>query len=176
MSGKGQVINSVKNVFDSSNVLVAGANTTIAQFIDAVEEGTLADANGVTKGCKIYGFYLSIFVFSEGGELATEVPLVDWYIMKDPGTMMQTIGFTANGMPTPGATGTHKNKRFIIHEEKGLAGGGDASLSGIPMVFKGVLKIPRGMQSFRIQDRMTLNIRSNFAAKVCVKVIYKWFT
>ncbi len=166
---------SIKNVFDASNVLVAGANTTIAQFADAVDSATLADPNGVEKGSKIYSFFLTIYIYSEGGELATEVPLVDWYVCKDPGTLMQTIGFSATGFPTPGATGTHLNKRFIFHEEKGLAGGGDASLSGVPMVFKGVLKVPKGYQTMRIGDRLTLNIRSNFAAKVCTKVIYKWY-
>ncbi len=174
--GKGGQINSVKNVFDSSNVLVASTNTIIAQLADAVDSAALADPNGVEKGCKIYSTYLSVFVFSEGGELATEVPLVDWYIIKDPGATLQTIGFTANGFPTPGATGTHKNKRFIMHEEKGLAGGGDASLAGVPMVFKGVIKIPPGFQTMRAEDRITLNIRANFAAKTCVKAIYRWYT
>ncbi len=173
MSGKGQVIHSTKNVFDSSNVLVASTNTTIAQFIDAVDAPVLADPNGVLKNSKVYSTYLSVFVFSEGGELATEVPLVDWYVIKDNGTTLQTSGFTATGFPTPGATGTHQNKRFILHEEKGLAGGGDASLAGVPMVFKGVIKIPRGMQTFRIGDRLTLNIRANFAAKTCVNSIYE---
>ncbi len=146
------------------------------QFADAVDAATLADPNGVSKNSKIFSVYLSIFAISEGGEVATEVPLFDWYLMKDPGTVMQTSGFTATGMPTPGATGTHQNKRFILHEEKGLTGGGDASLSGVPMVFKGVLKIPPGMQTMRVNDRLTINCRANFATKFCGKAIYKWYT
>ncbi len=173
--GLGNVISGTKNVFDTSNIIVASTNTTVAIPVDTLDDAALADPNGVRKNCKIYSIYMSIFAISEGGEVATEVPLFDWYIMKDPGKNMQTAGFVANGMPTPGATGTHQNKRYILHEEKGLTGGGDISLAGMPMVFKGVIKIPPGMRTFRFNDRMLVNCRGNFATKFCSKFIYKWY-
>ncbi len=119
---------------------------------------------------------MSLFFISEGGELAAEVPLVDWYVIKDNGSTMQTAGFVVTGLPTPGTTGLHENKRFILHHEKGLAGGGDVSLTGLPMIFKGVIKIPKGMQTFRSGDRILIIARANFASKFCLQAIYKWFT
>ncbi len=117
---------------------------------------------------------MSSFYIAEGGELATEVPLVDWYIIKDNAGVMGST-FDADHLPTPGATGSHENKRYIIHTEKGLTGGGDVSLAGIPMVFKGVIRVPRGMQSMRMGDSWKLIARTNFNTKVCVQFIYKYY-
>ncbi len=172
---QGAGMSGTKNVFDTSNVIAPTTNTTVAIPVDTLDDAALADPNGVRKNCKIFSMYLSVFAISEGGEVATEVPLIDWYFMKDPGKIMQTAGFVAGGMPTPGATGTHQNKRFILHEEKGLSGGGEASIAGVPMVFKGVIKIPKGMQTFRFNDRILINIRTNFQSKFCLKAIYKWY-
>ncbi len=169
-------INSRKNVFDISSVIAASTNAVVANPVDTVENALLSDVNGVTRGCKIYSIYMSLFFISEGGELAAEVPLVDWYVIKDNGSTMQTAGFVVTGLPTPGTTGLHENKRFILHHEKGLAGGGDVSLTGLPMIFKGVIKIPKGMQTFRSGDRILIIARANFASKFCLQAIYKWFT
>ncbi len=118
--------------------------------------------------------FLSTFAITEGGEIANEVPLVDWYIIKNPGDAFGTT-FDANNLPTPGATGVHKNKRWIIHTEKGLSGGGDVSLSGVPMIFKGVIRIPRKMQRIGEDDNFRLCYRANFATKVCAQAIYKHY-
>ncbi len=117
---------------------------------------------------------MSFFAIAEGGELATEVPLVDWYVIHNPG---DTFGdtFDANNLPTPGATGSHKNKRHIFHEEKGLAGGGNLSLAGVPMVFKGVIKIPRGRQRIGQNDSIQICGRANFDTKFCIKTVYKHY-
>ncbi len=171
------VINSTKNIAESSGIIAATTNTSTI-LAEAVEASAVAlsDANGVGKNCKLSSIYLSCFFIAEGGEVANEVPLVDWYIMKDPGGMATTIGFLSTGMPTPGSTGVHEQKRLILHTEKGLAGGGDASTAGVPMVFKGVIRIPKGMQTFRIDDKLLFNFRTNFATKFCIQAIYKWYT
>ncbi len=118
--------------------------------------------------------FVEIFFISEGGEVANEVPLVDWYLIKNGGNSFGAT-FDASNLPTPGATGLHINKRHILHEEKGLTGGGNASLTGIPMVFKGVIRIPKGSQRIGESDVFRICARANFASKFCVKVIYKWF-
>ncbi len=171
------VITSTKNVLETSGIIAATTNTSIS-LVNAVESSavSLADPDGVAKNCKVSSIYFSCFFIAEGGEVANEVPLVDWYIMKDPGGMATTIGFLVTGMPTPGATGVHEQKRLILHTEKGLAGGGDASTAGVPMVFKGVIRIPKGMQTFRIDDKLLFNFRTNFATKFCIQAIYKWYT
>ncbi len=174
MGIRGQ-INSVKHVVDTSNIIAAGTNTVHQSIAEGVDTYALTDINGVPTGAKVYSIYLSVFAISEGGEIATEVPLVDWYIIKNPGAAWATTFDSAN-LPTPGATGNHINKRHILHEEKGLAGGGDASLSGVPMIFKGVIRIPRGRQRWGEQDRLQLCVRANFATKMCAKSIYKHYT
>jgi len=172
--GPRNLINSTKNVVELSSILAATTNTKLATLAHGVENAALATTNEVDKGSKIYGLYLSLFFISEGGEVANEVPLMDWYIIKDAGNQMAST-FDATHLPTPGSTGTHENKRFILHTEKGLTGGGDASLSGVPMVFKGVIKIPKGMQTFRMGDTLKLIARSNFAVKYCYQAIYKYY-
>ncbi len=164
---------STKNVVDNSGLIAAITPASIASIVTTVDSATLADIDSVERGSSIKAFYLSIFFITEGGEVANEVPLVDWYIFKNNGGNFS--GFSATDFPTPGATGNHDNKRFIIHEEKGLSGGGDASLAGVPMVFKGVLKIPRHMQKCNANDQWNILAQSNFATKFCVKCIYKWF-
>ncbi len=168
-------INSIKNVVDNSGILPAGVNTSIHIPITATRNAELATANEIDTGSKVSSVFIELFFFSEGGELANEVPLVDWYIVKNGDNSWGTT-FDANNLPTPGATGTHINKRHILHEEKGLTGGGNLSLTGIPMVFKGVIKIPRGRQRWGENDVLRVCARANFPAKFCVKTIYKWFT
>ncbi len=160
---------------DTSSVLAAGTNTVFDTIIRGVDQADLATVDEVTTGSKVSSFYHSSFYIAEGGELATEVPLVDWYIIYNPGNVFGVTFDTAN-LPTPGATGGHVNKRFIIHEEKGLTGGGELSLAGIPMVFKGVLKLPRGRQRIAVSDTWLLCVRANFATKGCSKFIYKWYS
>ncbi len=164
-------INTVKHVVDTSTIIAAGTNTVLQNTVIAVDTALLANAADVDAGSKIGAIFYIIYVYSEGGEIANEVPLTDFYFLKNPGNTWGS--FSVTNLPTPGATGTHKNKRHILHEEKGLAGGGDASLTGVPMVFKGVIRIPRGKQRFGQDDRFIVAIRTNFASKVCCKAIYK---
>ncbi len=167
-------INSVKHIVETSGIIGATTNTVHQTMVDNVDTYTLADVNGVPTGAKVPSFFLSVFNITEGGEVANEVPLVDWYIIKDPGGSFGAT-FDTNHLPTPGATGSHKNKRWIIHTEKGLAGGGNASLSGVPMIFKGVIRIPKGMSRIALGDTMKLCVRTNFATKMCAQSIYKHY-
>ncbi len=164
-------VNSVKHVVDTSTIIAAGVNTVLQNSVAAVDTALLANAEEVDAGSRISSIFYIIYVYSEGGEIANEVPLTDFYFLKNPGNAWGA--FNATNLPTPGATGTHINKRHILHEEKGLAGGGDASLTGVPMVFKGVIRIPRGRQRFGQSDAFIVAIRTNFASKVCCKAIYK---
>ncbi len=164
---------STKNVSESAQIIAASTNTILQTIVSTVEAPTLATTNSVARGATVNGLYLSIFIYSEGGEVANEVPLADWYILKNPGGNFTT--FSATGLPSPGATGSHDNKRFIFHTEKGLTGDGDASLSGVPMVFKGVIALPRGFRKMNANDTVIVAIRTNFASKVCIQAIYKWY-
>ncbi len=174
MSNRLRPIDSVKHITEISGILAAGTNTVVHNPIDAVDTYTLSDSNGVPIGSKVFSFYFSIFFYTEGGEVANEVPLVDWYIIKSPGGAWAST-FDADNLPTPGSQGVHKNKRWVIHTEKGLAGGGDASLSGVPMIFKGVIRIPKHMQRTASDDTFLVCARANFATKFCVQTVYKHY-
>ncbi len=165
---------STKNVVETSGILPAGTDTVLDELTNAVDAPTLAVTNSVARGSKVNGLFLSLYFITEGGEVANEVPLVDWYIIKNPGFSFTTV-FDATNLPTPGSTGDHDNKRFIFHTEKALAGGGNASLSGVPMVFKGVIVIPKGYQKHNANDRIQVCARANFATKFCIQSIYKWY-
>ncbi len=168
-------VNSRKNIVDQAGILPAITNTVLDNIINGVDQADLATVDEVTTGSRVNGFFMSFFAIGEGGEIANEVPLVDWYIIKDSGGAFGTT-FDATHLPTPGTTSVHVNKRWIIHEEKGLTGGGDASLSGVPMIFKGVIAIPRHMRRIAVGDRFRLCVRATFATKNCTKFIYKWYS
>ncbi len=164
---------STKNVIETSGILAAGTNTVALTLIDTADSASLAVSNSVERGSKVNGVFISLFFYSEGGEVANEVPLVDWYIFKNPGDNYS--GFAAGQLPIPGSTGISDNKRYIFHTEKGLTGGGDASLAGVPMVFKGVIALPRAFRKMNANDRVIIVARANFATKFCIQCIYKWY-
>ncbi len=166
-------IDSVKHIVETSSIIAATTNTVALNFLAGVDTYQLSDSNGVPTGAKVNGFFVSVFIISEGGELASEVPLADWYIIKSPGNAF--TAFDATGLPTPGQTGIHANKRHIIHTEKGLTGGGNLSLAGIPMVFKGVIAVPKHMRRIGEGDSFKLVMRTNFASKFCIQIIYKHY-
>jgi len=163
-------VNSIKNIAEASGILAATTDTILLNAVITVDDPALSTANEVEKGCSINWMFLSCFFYAEGGEVANEVPLVDWYVYKNNANQASLAE-----LPTPGATGTDNLKRFILHTEKGLAGGGDASLTGVPMVFKGVIKFPRSFKRMGVDDRVSIVARSNFATKFCVQAIYKWY-
>ncbi len=167
-------IDSVKHIVETSGILAASTNTVLMDIIKGADTYTLAQVEEVPTGARVNSFFFSAFFIAEGGEVANEVPLVDWYLIKNSGNTFGTV-FTATTHPTPGTTGTHVNKRFIIHTEKGLTGGGEVSLAGVPMIFKGVIRIPRMFQRVGQDDKLSLAARSNFATKFCLQAIYKHY-
>ncbi len=157
-------INSIKKVVDISGALVDGT-TSITPWMDTVDGAAWVDAGdaSVPQGSTIKSVFWSVYVFTAADGSA--IPLIDFFLMKDPGTELT--------LPTPGATGGTKNRRWILHEEKGLAG----NQSGTPMIFKGVTIIPRKMQRNGRDDRYVFSLVSNgFAGFFCAKFIYKFYT
>ncbi len=158
-------INSIKKVIDISGALTPG-QVSVNPIADAVASAwdDAGDAL-VPTGCTISSIYFSVFIYSDESTLALP-PLLDWYFVKNPGNNLT--------LPTPGATGGTDNRRWIMHEEKGLAP--DVADGGVPMVFKGVLKIPRGRQRMGQDDRLALIVTSaNYDAFFCIKAIYKFY-
>ncbi len=91
---------------------------------------------------------------------------VDWYMWKGP------VGISGV-MPIPGVTGGDVERKYILHEEKGIPG--NALDGAYPLTFKGVIKIPRGRQRFGEEDVMQLRLRGAGETNSCVKCIYKFY-
>ncbi len=164
----------LKHIVETSSVTAATTNTVGLNLLTGVDQYGLADADGVPAGARVNSVFVSIFIISEGGEIATEVPLVDWYFLCDKGGAYGTT-FNSTSLPTPGATGIHLNKSAILHTEKGLSGGGDASLAGVPMITKMVVKIPPKFRRIQNNDLWKINLRTNFNSKFCIQCIYKHY-
>ncbi len=92
--------------------------------------------------------------------------LVDWCIWKNPRSQV-----IAANRPQPGNVGINPVRNMVFHEEKGIV----ATSDGTPMVFKGVLKIPRHMQRVASNDTYEIRLFSpaGVTSQFCVKVIYK---
>ncbi len=154
-------INSFKHVVDSSGALAPAAEsvTPICQE-DPGGRSTTVPVN-VAIGSKVSSLFLSIFVLGTSG---SDSGLVDWYIWKNP-----RGSIPGGSRPIPGNTGLANTRNYIMHEEKGLA----ATQDGTPMVFKGVIKIPRHFQRIAQGDIFEVVILAPVAKDFCIKAIYK---
>ncbi len=153
-------VNSLKHVVDISGALVSGT-VSVSPILTATTARDPANPVTVAVGSKVTSMYVSVFVLGSAG---SDSGLVDWYLWRN------ARGQTVSGnTPDPGNTGISDVRNFIIHEEKGLA----ATQDGTPMVFKGVIKIPRHMQRVALNDQWQIRLLSDFAADFCIKVIYK---
>ncbi len=153
-------INSVKNIVDSVNLLVAAGTTTKVILADGVNNYT-GGVNEVPIGAKVSSVYLFMQILPSTGTAN-----VDWYIWKGP------LDLNA-GMPVPGATGGDNNRKWILHEEKGIPG--NAADGAYPLTFKGVIKLPRGRQRFGENDRLQIDFRGADIHNACIKCIYKFY-
>jgi len=158
------MVNSVKNVVDTSGQLT-GATQSVTDVTATVAAQTTQGGNEVTQGSKVFAFFISIFVLGSSGSTSG---LVDWYIWKNVRSAIPSAS-----IPVPGATGTSPLRNYIIHEEKGLS----ATQDGTPMVFKGVIKVPRHLQRNAADDKWQIRLLSETGndADFCIKVIYKFF-
>ncbi len=152
-------INSVKNIFDSVTLGVAAGVVTNVFPIATVNDYTGA-AGTVPIGSKVSSIYIFVQIIA-----ASAVGVMDFFFAKNPGA-----GLT---FPVPGATSGDPNRRWILHEEKGIPG--QASAGAAPLTFRGVIKLPRGMQRMAESDNFTISLRGSVVYDACVKVIYKFY-
>ncbi len=157
-------VNSIKHIIDTEGVWTDVTSLSpIAVAVPNVDTTTFKPGD-IRVGATVNGFFLSIFAIGSTG--APVAGSINWYLIKVHG------GAQINALPVPGQTGTSDIRNQIIHEEKGIPGSGD----GTPMVFKGVIAIPRGMRRMREGDQWTIGAVSSVAGNdvnFCIKAIYK---
>jgi len=157
-------VNSIKHVIDSEGVTTGGANSTtpIASAV-VVQSAPFAPVE-VVVGSYVRSFFLSIYIIGATG--AGMVGTSNWFIAKS------RSGQSSGSFPGAGQTGTSDLRNQIFHEEKGVPG----SIDGAPMVFRGVVKVPRIYQRMREGDEFFIRIRTSDGTndgQFCIKAIYK---
>ncbi len=157
-------VNSIKHILDSQGVLASG-NQSATPIIVAVPnvDTTTFKPGDVRVGSHVNGIYLSVFMLgASGGGLSGSL---NWLMYKEhEGQAAQA--------PDPANAGVSMIRNQIIHQEKGLAGSAD----GTPMVFKGVIKIPKSMRRMREGDTWFIRFVNTDAvndANFCLQTIYK---
>lgn len=150
-----------KEVLDSVNLGVAGNTTTAVALATAVND--YAGVVGTCPlGCAIKGFEIEL---SDRQDLASSARR-DWYINKNPGGAIT--------FPAPGSTGGSPVRRYIIHEEKGLAA--DDNVGTIRQRIH--INIPKRYWRMGEGDIWQLRYGTSGGAgepyDLCIKCIYKW--
>ncbi len=157
----GTIINSVKNIVDSVQLTVAAGTNTDVVLAVAVNDYT-GGVTDVPTGCVIRSLYLFVQMLPTTGTAN-----VDWFITKNPANV------TSN-LPVPGATGGTPQRKYILHEEKGIPG--NAADGAYPLTFKGVIRIPKGRQRMAESDVINIKLRGVDIHNICIKAIYKFYT
>jgi len=156
--GAKRPINSVKNIIDGTFPAVAAAVVTNVSLGLAVNtySGAITD---IPVGATVSSIYLHVEIIPDAA-----FGVADWFVIK-----------TAAGIvpPVPGATGGTTQRKFILHEEKGIPT--DAAAGGSPKSTTIVLKIPPRMRRFAEGDQLTLVLRNSAIYSACVKCIYKFY-
>jgi len=152
----GTIIHSRKEIIDGTFLAVAAATTTVAAIATVVNDyvGTVGT---VPVGAVIKSVYLFFQILPTTGTAN-----VDWYFLKKP------AGVTD---PTPGAVGGTTQRKYVLHEEKGIPG--NAADGAYPLTFKGVISIPRGRQRMAEGDVIRVVFRGADITNSCMKAIYK---
>ncbi len=150
------VIHTRKEVVDSTLLVVAAGVTSAVTVAEAVNDYT-----GAVGDVEVGSVITSLYCFIQ--MLPTAITEnVDFYVIKKP------VG-VAN--PTPGAVGGAPQRKYVLHEEKGIPG--NANDGAYPLTFKGVVKIPKGRQRMAEDDKILVVLRGVGISNACIKVIYK---
>ncbi len=163
MSRLGNIVKSYKHVVDLEGGLTSTASVNV---LATGTDDVISPLTQVPTGSTINGIFISFYIIGDTG--APLAGPLDWYIAK-----LRSGQTAATDFPAPGLTGVSSVRNQIFHEEKGLSGSGD----GTPMVFKGVIVIPKGMRRMRAGDVIFIKAKSNTTdtPSFCIKAIYKHF-
>jgi len=150
-----------KEIVDSTLLGVVGGVTSVVDLVTVVNSYT-GTVGTCPIGAKISSIYLFVQIIS-----ATGTANSDFYVAK-------ANTATTAALPVPGATGGDLNRRWILHEEKGIPG--NAADGAAPLTFRGVIRIPRGRQRMGEGDLVRLLLRGAVDVhNICVKAIFKWY-
>ncbi len=158
-------INSLKHVVDSSATIAAGVQLDTV-IMDAVQTPVLTTPVQTAIGATVGSIYLDVECASNEVFDSGAIPNVYMIVFKNPGNNLT--------VPSASSVGTSDVKRFVIHQEmlmiNNFVGGNPRTL------FKGVIKIPRGMARQGNDDALIVAVVSpQINLALCIQAIYKEF-
>ncbi len=115
----------------------------------------------VETGSTVNSIFLNVQVAATSTAALANVYM---YVMKNPGNNITEVN--AN------VVGTSDIRKHVIHQEMIMT---EKNTTAIPRtLFKGVIKLPRGMKRFGIEDRLILSLLSpGTTYDYCIQCIYK---
>ncbi len=155
-----QPINSLKHIVDVQGGAVLNVRVN-NDLIKAVDSPVLANVNEVETASIVNAVYLKVECYAT---TAAALANAYMYIQKNPGGNLNTV----NG----NAVGSDDNKKHVIHQEMVML---EQKVSGLPRIlFKGVIKIPRGYRRFGTNDTLQISLFSpGVNINFCFQCIYK---
>ncbi len=164
--GRKAIIHSVKHVVDVEGTLTGGSKSVAPLLNTVAVLPSPFNPNVVQTGETVNAMFITVYAIGSAAGGLTGA--INWFIWKLHEGQVSVE-------PTPGSTGDSMVRNQIFHEEKGLSGSED----GTPMVFKGVIMIPKGMRRMREGDEIRLVLNTTQPVDdvlFCVKAIYKSFS
>ncbi len=157
------VINSRKHILDSEGALTTNTPSTNPIAVTVVQDSDPFKPGDIVLGSKIFAFFITVFIIGSTG--APIAGSQSWLLGK--------LHSGQAGLPAPSNVGTSPIRNQVIHQEKGLVGSGD----GTAMAFKGVIKVPKGMQTMREGDQWQIRVENTDTVNTnfCMRAIYKSF-
>lgn len=136
----------------------------------AVQNPNPTNFADVNNGSKVNSIFLRVETVHNSGTWVT-IPRVYMIVMKNP----------ANDIPVPypATVGTTSRRKFVIHQEMMMQTGVSADANSFPRtMFHGVIKLPKHMQRFGIDDRLLIVFaldsgETTATVSCCVQCIYK---
>ncbi len=160
-SNRMRPIQSLKHIVDIQGALTAGAQTLnfIADTVD--NPVTTVSPQQVATASTVNSFFLNVQVAAAEAIALANVYMAVW---KNPGNNLT--------MPQANLVGISDNRRHVIHQDMMML---QKNVAGIPRtLFKGVIRIPKHMRRFGIDDSLVLALFSpGNDMEFCMQAIYK---
>ncbi len=163
-------VNSIKHVVDTNGGITGSTNSVndIMRAIDDPEFNVFP--NQIHTGAVMTWFFLNVQVIQQ--VVAGGVDNIYLAIYKNIGNNTLFTG----GLD---AIGVSDLRRYVIHQEMVMTGSTFSINSPVPKtLFKGVIRIPKSLQRFGIQDRLQVIIGHRTGevtqqSRFCLQCIYK---
>ena len=163
-------VTSLKHVVDTNGGISAAAvsTTDVMQAVDGPQY--LISPQQINTGANMKWIFLNVQVIQEvaaGG-------IDNIYL-----AVYKNVGNNTALAVNLDSIGTSDRKRFVIHQEMVMTGTALTAASAVPKtLFKGVIRIPKSLQRFGLEDRLQVLIshRTGEATQVtnfCLQCIYK---